>query len=106
MMFGLKQRDMDLLQKLFAEFDTIEQVLIFGSRAKETHAPGADVDLAVKGKDITLDTLSRLCSALEDSPTPYFFDVVDYNTITNPALIDHIHRVGKVLYNKNQPSDR
>ena len=38
MTFGVKQRDMDLLQKLFAEFDAIEQVLIFGSRAKETHA--------------------------------------------------------------------
>ncbi len=103
MTFGLKQRDINLLQNLFAEFDTIEQVLIFGSRAKETHAPGADVDLAVKAKQITPETLSRLRSALEDLPTPYFFDVVDYNTITNPALIDHINRVGKVLYEKPTP---
>ena len=103
MTFGLKQRDRDLLQKLFAEFDTIEQVVIFGSRAKATHAPGADVDLAVKGKHITSKTLSRLRSGLEDLPTPYFFDVVDYNTITNPALIDHINRVGKILYEKPTP---
>lgn len=103
MTFGLKQRDMDLLRTLFAEFDAIEQVLVFGSRAKGTHAPGADVDLAVKGAHITCDTITRLRSALEDLPMPYFFDVVDYSAAANPALIDHIDRVGKVLYEKPTP---
>ena len=36
----------------------------------------------------------------EDSMLPYKFDVLDYNTISNQNLIDHINRVGIVFYKK------
>ena len=37
---------------------------------------------------------------LEELPTPYLFDVIDYRRITHPPLLEHIERVGKVLFHK------
>jgi predicted nucleotidyltransferase len=65
---------------------------------KET--PGSDIDLAIitnNEKDIS----GTIQAALEELPTPYLFDVVDYNHITHMPLREHIDRVGKILYQKN-----
>ncbi|MEW6606109.1 MAG: hypothetical protein AB1414_01475 [bacterium] len=34
----------------------------------------------------------------EETPLPYFFDVVHYESINNPDLIEHINRMGKIIY--------
>ena len=36
----------------------------------------------------------------EESLMPYFFDVVDYHSISEPKLIGHIDRVGVVLFDR------
>ena len=33
-------------------------------------------------------------------PLPYFFDIIQYNEITNENLINHIDNEGKLLYTK------
>ena len=100
MTFGLQQRDIDHLQGAFRQFPEIDQVVIFGSRAKGNSKSGSDIDLALKGADVTEETLLRLRAALEDLPLPYFFDVLDYAVIVNQNIRDHIDRVGKILYQK------
>lgn len=38
---------------------------------------------------------------LEDQgPLPYFFDVVDYTHLNHKEFIDHIDRVGTVIFEK------
>ena len=104
-MFGLRDDDIDYIRRSLALFPSVETAVIFGSRAKGTHAPGSDVDIAVVGPDVNLDDVSRLHSRLEDeSPMPYFFDVVDYYRIDNPPLKEHIDRVGVVFYRRGEPS--
>jgi len=100
MNFGLKKRDIDHLFNALERFPEIQQVLVFGSRAKGNSKAGSDIDLALKGEDITDETISRLRAALDDLPLPYFFDIVDYAAIQNKDLQDHIDRVGEVLYQK------
>ena len=100
MNFGLKKRDIDHLLNAFERFPEIQQVLVFGSRAKGNSKAGSDVDLALKGEDITDETISRLRAALDELPLPYFFDIVDYATIQNKDLIGHIDRVGEIIYQK------
>ena len=100
MNFGLKQRDIDNIQKALHQFPEIEQGLVFGSRAKGNSKPGSDIDLAVKGSEVTPETIASLRSMLNDMPLPYFFDVIDYKTITNQDLTDHINRVAKTIYNR------
>ena len=100
MNFGLKKRDIDNLHNAFEQFDEIGQVIIFGSRAKGNSKPASDIDIAVKGSRIDSQIILRLKDMLDELPLPYFFDVVDYGTITNQNLKDHIDRVGKIIYEK------
>jgi predicted nucleotidyltransferase len=99
-MFGLKQRDMDYFHQAFRQLPEIEQVVIFGSRAKGNSKSGSDIDLALKGSSVTDDTVMRLRTLLEELPLPYFFDILDYAAIQNKDIRDHIDRVGEVLYQK------
>jgi predicted nucleotidyltransferase len=97
--YGLTDRDFAQILAALRQFPQIEESLIFGSRAKGNYKPGSDVDLAVKGKNITYRDVIRLSTRLnEDLPLPYFFDVVHYEALDNPALIAHIDRVGKIIY--------
>jgi hypothetical protein len=34
----------------------------------------------------------------EESATPYFFDVVHFEEISEKALLEHINRVGQSIY--------
>ncbi|MEW6006731.1 MAG: nucleotidyltransferase domain-containing protein [bacterium] len=95
----LKERDLENIIKALKRFSQIEQAVIFGSRAKGSHKKGSDVDLAIKGKNISEKTVKHLSFTLnEEIPLPYFFDVVHYESINNPDLIEHINRVGKIIY--------
>ncbi len=83
------------------QFEEIDAVVLFGSRAKGNYKPGSDVDLAVKGDRITPRIVAQLSDLLnEELPLPYFFDVVHYNTLESKPLADHIDRVGVVLYDR------
>ena len=56
--------------------------MLFGSRARGSHRTSSDVDLAIKGKNITIDTLARLRYILEEETNlSYFFDVVVYDRV-------------------------
>lgn len=102
MKHGLKQRDINNIIKALQQVSEVEEAILFGSRAKKNHKPGADVDLAIKGKKIKYSVVSRLSFLLnEEYALPYFFDVVHYEKITEPNLVEHIDRVGKIIYKKN-----
>lgn len=57
---GLIERDLFHIRAAAAELSEIEEVVLFGSRAKGTHQQGSDVDLSIKGKGITHTTVLRL----------------------------------------------
>lgn len=97
---GLIERDLFHIRASASELKEIDQVVLFGSRAKGTHDKGSDVDLALKGKEITYATVLRLLDELnEKRPLPYFFDVVDYGSLqVDEPLRSHIDRVGIVLF--------
>lgn len=99
--FGISEKSYDLLLKVFAGYTQIEQVIIFGSRAKGNYKQGSDIDLAIKGKDcnekLALEMKGRLNEGL---PIPYHVDVVDYESVVQKELKEHIDRVGKIFYEK------
>ena len=67
------------------------------SRAKGTHTPRSDVDLALVGSLGALDA-EAIAAELEDLPLPYRFDVHALAAITHAPLMEHIKRVGMVIY--------
>jgi type I restriction enzyme S subunit len=101
MPFGLKDNDYKLIKNVFHSISKIEEVIVFGSRAMGTDKPASDVDLALKGNDITLDDILKLKHKLEELPIIYDFDVINYETINTPALIEHIDRHGILFYKKD-----
>ncbi len=99
MNFGLKDSDLDYIIKTIKKFPEIKKAVIFGSRAKGNYKPGSDIDIAIYGEKITFHILSILHAELEEqSPMPYFFDIVDYTHLDHEELKEHIERVGKVIY--------
>lgn len=103
-MFGLKESDIEILQKLGKEYSDIEQLIIFGSRAMGNYKPGSDVDLAIVG-NISQQELLEIDGLLNDElPTPYFYDVLAVSELRNKALLEHIHQFGKVVYQKENVS--
>ena len=79
----------------------VEQAFIFGSRAKGNFRNGSDVDLALKGEELDFNTISRISYRLnEETAMPYKFDVLNYHTVKEPALIAHIDRVRIEFYSR------
>ena len=86
-----------LLIELFRRHTEVKEVRLFGSRAKGTHRPHSDVDLAIWGK---VDALhgEAIAGELDELPLPYLFEVHPFDAITHPDLRDHIERVGITIY--------
>lgn len=100
-MYGLLERDMVNILKAIKQFDTIESVIIFGSRAMGNYKRGSDVDLVIMGIEVDRKVIRRLSDLLNEvMPLPYFFDVLDYKAIESQALIEHIEKEGKLIYEK------
>lgn len=102
MKFGLKENTIKKIKEVFAQFPEVEEVTLYGSRAMGNHRPGSDIDLTFKGKDLNLRILNRISDKLDDLLLPYTFDLSIYDHIENPDLVDHIRRVGKVFYHREE----
>ncbi|MFZ4675257.1 MAG: nucleotidyltransferase domain-containing protein [Nodosilinea sp.] len=101
--YGLSDSALEQVTEAIRQFDQIVAVVLFGSRAKGNYKPGSDIDLAVKGDRVSPRIVAQLADCLnEETPLPYFFDVVHYETLDNQALVDHIDRVGIVIYSAGQ----
>jgi uncharacterized protein len=96
--FGLSDRTMQTLQGIFAKQPAVRQAIVYGSRAKGNYREGSDIDISLNAPELSFTSLAEMMGALEDSEIPYLVDLSKLQDIKNPALIDHIQRVGKVFY--------
>lgn len=96
--FGLPQRTIDELLAYFKTKPFIEKVCIYGSRAKGTYHKGSDIDFAIWTDEHSL--INRIAGELDDLPTPYFFDVTDYKTLTHEGMKKSIDTDGILFYKK------
>lgn len=97
--FGLTQIDCEKIRTVLSRNKNVEQVIVYGSRAKGNHKAGSDIDLTILG-EVTWQELNKLESDLDELCLPYQFDLSLFNQIDNLDLIDHIDKVGKVFYQK------
>lgn len=98
--YGLNQKTIKKINLIFQEFEAVNAVILYGSRAKGNFKPGSDIDMVLKGEKLNLHLLNKISLALDDLLLPYLFDVSIYHQISNPDLIDHISRVGKTFYTR------
>lgn len=98
---GLTYNEIQEVISIISNYNEIESAIIFGSRAKGTYKKGSDIDIAIKGKQISLTTVASLLNKLEeDTSLPYFFDVLHYDTCSTKELLEHIDRLGICIYKK------
>src|ERR1039457_125355 len=100
MKYGLKDEVVHRIIQVFESFPEVDEVILYGSRAKGNHKPASDIDLTLKGDNLTLEILNKIRLELDDLLLPFTFDVSIYKGINNKDMIDHIERVGIVFYAK------
>ncbi|RRB01076.1 nucleotidyltransferase domain-containing protein [Larkinella rosea] len=101
MPYGLDDTDLNAITAVLARNHRVGQAILFGSRAKGSHRPGSDIDIALKGPELTFDDLLNLSVALDDLWLPLRFDLVLYDRINEPALREQIQKTGQVLLSKS-----
>ena len=94
--FGLPERTVNELLEYFKSKPEIEKVMIYGSRAKGTFRNGSDIDFAIWTDDDK--NAHRILWELEELPTPYKFDVTNYNALTHEGMKQSIDTDGKLFY--------
>ncbi|OGC22228.1 hypothetical protein A2291_01385 [candidate division WOR-1 bacterium RIFOXYB2_FULL_42_35] len=98
MKFGLKEETIKKITTIFAKHSQVEEVIIYGSRAKGNFKNGSDIDLTLKGPNLNLTMINKISSEIDDLLLPYSFDISIFEQIDSQDLIDHIKRRGVVFY--------
>ena len=98
--FGLSPATLEKLNSVFAQHTAIDSVLIYGSRAKGNYRAGSDIDLTIKGDEISFAEFMQIEDQIDDLMLPYTVDLSQYRQLENTGLIAHIDRVGVAIYNK------
>jgi predicted nucleotidyltransferase len=97
--YGLLESELADIIQIVSSRVSVKAACIFGSRAKGNFRPGSDVDIALKGPSVDHGDVREIAYVLnEEGFLPYQFDIIDYNTIDNEALREHIDRVGELIY--------
>jgi predicted nucleotidyltransferase len=97
-LFGIKKNTLSEIIELFQKHSCIKKVILYGSRAKGNYRPGSDIDLCLVGRSIEDAVLTQIDDELDGLLLPYQFDISVRNKIFDQSLLDHISRVGKVIF--------
>ena len=101
MKYGLSTTTVERLQNTLLLYPEVEKAVLYGSRAKDTYRPGSDIDLTLCGGELNHILLTQINNELDDLLLPYQIDLSLMASLSHPDLLDHIRRVGVVLYAKN-----
>lgn len=97
---GLSAEATAQVRVLLAEEPKLQKAIVFGSRAKGTHKPGSDVDLALFGPRLERPDLLRLSQILNEETTlPWRFDLLLAEQAST-EIQAHIARVGLCIYER------
>ena len=70
-----------------------KEVILYGSRAKETARERSDIDIAVTG----VKDFDALVEEVENLPTLYSVDMVNMDTCKNQLLLEDIRKYGRKI---------
>jgi len=99
---GLSPETTEKINQVFARYSEIDQVCLYGSRAKDNYRLGSDIDLTVMGEALTTSALWKIEVELDDLLLPYKIDLSLFRQIENQALKEHIGRVGIDFYQRKK----
>lgn len=95
MKFGLKERELDEIKALYYLFPEIDEIVIFGSRARGDYNKVSDIDIAIKGEVDKI--MYKIRDYFEESSIIYTVDVVNYISISNQDFKENIDDEGIIV---------
>ncbi|MEJ6949641.1 nucleotidyltransferase domain-containing protein [Natronospora cellulosivora (SeqCode)] len=104
--FGISE---DIFRKIVGtieKFPSIEQVYVFGSRARGDFSKGSDLDLALSGENITSKEVNLLQDALDNLNTIISIDIVNIDEIEKEKLSNNIKKEGVLIYDRKRQVKR
>lgn len=98
LIFGLDPRHYVDFAEIFQRYPQIEEVLIFGSRAKGTDKPWSDFDLAVVAPAMSDREFSRLWEEIDALPLVFKLDLLHWDRLPEDRLKKKVRREGERFY--------
>jgi len=96
--FGIPKNIQALLIGVFARHASIEEVRIYGSRARGAAAIGSDIDLVVFAPSMSEREFAALWDEIDALPIALAVDLVHWDSLRDPALRQVIEQESKPFY--------
>jgi type I restriction enzyme S subunit len=100
MKFGVEDHIIEEITRVLQEYPKVDKAYIFGSRAMGNYRLDSDIDIAIKGYDLTVEEVLKMSTAIDKAKIGYEVDLVDYNSIKEEELKKHVDRVGIEFYSR------
>ncbi len=94
---GVDIKYIDQIIEVLKSYPAIQEVVLYGSRAKNTYQEYSDIDLCITKKD--KGSISGLTLELEDLNIPYMVDLVEYDHV-DTNLQKNIKKDGVAIYRR------
>lgn len=95
--FGIPRTTLHKLIRCISTNPKVEQIILYGSRAKGTYKPFSDIDLTLKGNELTHRDLFQIADAIDDLYMPYEVDLSLWKDLDYQPLLEEIERHGRIL---------
>jgi predicted nucleotidyltransferase len=100
MQYGLDEKILADIENIFSKYNQISKVILYGSRAKGNFRNGSDIDITLVGEELDMNILYSVMDDIDELYLPYKLDISIYSHIDNQELIEHISRVGKIIFQR------
>jgi predicted nucleotidyltransferase len=100
--FGISDQVWRRICEVFEAHPQVEEVLLYGSRAKGAHRDASDIDMVLKGDELSLTDQFRLETELDDLLLPWHIELCRYHAIQDEAFRREIDRWGQSVYRKEE----
>ena len=97
----LPEKIVKSLDEIFNSFESIECVILFGSRARKENKKSSDIDLAIYGVD---EEKVKIINRIDEINTLYSFDIIFVDNETSDKLLQQIKKDGVIIYNREKES--
>ncbi|MBA3582850.1 MAG: nucleotidyltransferase domain-containing protein [Gammaproteobacteria bacterium] len=102
--FGLSAALYADICQVLRGYPSLEQVLIFGSRAKDTAKTYSDYDFAIFALAMSDAEFTALWHELNDLPMIFKLDVLHWNRLREESLKNKILTEGRLFYSPTMPN--
>ncbi len=96
--FGLSEALLADLRETFARFPEVQEVWLYGSRARGDFGPGSDIDLAIVAPGMSRERFAALYGALLDLPCAFPMDILRWEELEDADLRARILAQRRRLY--------